>query len=89
MQCEAMPLRDVWLLQEAREHVHWWDSVFPHAALCVLAALSVCLSRAGAWLTGWSTRWDMLCNEGVWAGYSRASFSCRVWHLTGLGKQFF
>lgn len=32
---------------------------------------------------------DMLSDEGVWAGYRRASMVCRVRHLAQQGKLFF
>lgn len=60
-------------------------TVFHGSPVC----LSVCLSRAGGWLTGWSTRWDVICNEDVWAGHRRAKLLLQSLAFTGLGKQFF
>lgn len=92
-------MKDLWLFKEAREHFHWWDSVSRHTPVnistCILYPGSpVCPVQLVGLHAGSRKREVLYCrcvrgrlsNEGVWVGYRRTNFVCRVWHLTGLGR---
>lgn len=50
-------MKDLWLFKEAREHIHWWDSVSPHMLVNIFPSIIIsqepCLSSAARWLTCW------------------------------------